>query len=67
MPIRHPSAMFGLVLASALSSTAPAHAQTVADFYRGKTVTLLVGVGAGGEYDVLTRLLARHTHRIAGT
>ena len=29
-----------------------------ADFYRGKTVNMLVGVGAGGEYDLLARLLA---------
>src|SRR5262245_61983626 len=38
----------------------PAHADTVADFYRGKTIHVLVGVGAGGDYDVHARLLARH-------
>jgi tripartite-type tricarboxylate transporter receptor subunit TctC len=35
-------------------------ADPVADFYRGKTVSVLVGVGVGGEYDLHTRLLARH-------
>jgi tripartite-type tricarboxylate transporter receptor subunit TctC len=62
------SAAFALALASAVMvSSAPADAQTVADFYRGKTITLLVGVGAGGEYDVLARLLARHiAHHIPG-
>jgi tripartite-type tricarboxylate transporter receptor subunit TctC len=35
----------------------------VADFYRGKTVTLLVGQLPGGGYDAYTRLLARHIGR----
>lgn len=35
-------------------------AQSVEDFYRGKTVTMLVGVSAGGEYDLHARLIARH-------
>jgi tripartite-type tricarboxylate transporter receptor subunit TctC len=38
----------------------PAGAQSVADFYKGKEVTLIVGAGAGGGYDVYARLLARH-------
>jgi tripartite-type tricarboxylate transporter receptor subunit TctC len=38
----------------------PAQADLVADFYRGKTVNVLVGVGAGGEYDLQMRLVARH-------
>ena len=32
----------------------------VADFYRGKTINLIVGVGVGGEYDLQARLVARH-------
>ena len=36
-----------------------AHAQSVADFYRGKTVTVLIGVSPGGEYDLQARLVAR--------
>ena len=39
---------------------AAAHAQSVADFYRGKTVNVLIGVGVGGEYDLQARLVARH-------
>ena len=38
----------------------PAAADDVADFYRGKTVTMTVGSPAGGGYDVYARLLARH-------
>jgi tripartite-type tricarboxylate transporter receptor subunit TctC len=47
-------------LAVLLAMAFPARADPVADFYRGKTVRVLVGVGAGGDYDVHERLLARH-------
>jgi tripartite-type tricarboxylate transporter receptor subunit TctC len=43
-----------------LSSTTLAHAQPVADFYRGKPLELIVGSGAGGGYDLVARLLARY-------
>ena len=36
-----------------------ARAQGVADFYRGKTVSIVVGFGAGGGYDLYARLLGR--------
>jgi tripartite-type tricarboxylate transporter receptor subunit TctC len=36
------------------------HAQPAAEFYSGKTVTLLVGAGPGGSYDIYARALARH-------
>lgn len=32
----------------------------VADFYKGKVVTLVVGYGSGGGYDVYARLIATH-------
>ena len=49
-----------LVLAL-LISPQPAWAQdAVADFYRGRTVTLIVGYSAGGGYDTYSRILARH-------
>ncbi len=32
----------------------------VADFYRGKTITIVIGYSAGGGYDIFARLLARH-------
>ena len=37
-----------------------AAADPVEDFYRGKTVTILVGFSTGGTYDATARLLARH-------
>jgi tripartite-type tricarboxylate transporter receptor subunit TctC len=38
----------------------PAQAQPVADFYRGKTIQMLIGYTAGGGYDLNARVLARH-------
>src|ERR1043166_9923844 len=39
----------------------PAHGQnSVAEFYKGKTVRIIVGVGVGSGYDIKARALARH-------
>jgi tripartite-type tricarboxylate transporter receptor subunit TctC len=38
----------------------PAAAQSVEEFYRGKTVTVAIGFSVGGGYDLYARLLARH-------
>ena len=35
-------------------------AQSVADFYKGKTIRMVVGIDVGSGYDVNARLLARH-------
>ncbi|MGE5538605.1 MAG: Bug family tripartite tricarboxylate transporter substrate binding protein [Gemmatimonas sp.] len=44
----------------AMLATVPAaHAQSPAEFYRGKKVDVLIGVGVGGEYDQHARLTAR--------
>ena len=40
-----------------------AQADTVEDFYHGKTVTIYVGFGAGGGYDAYAQLLAPHMRR----
>ena len=37
-----------------------AHAQSVADFYKGKTIRMVVGIDVGSGYDVNARLLAKH-------
>ena len=51
-----------------LGLAAPAQAQPVEDFYRSRTITILVGFTAGGGYDLYARLLARHIGRhIAGS
>jgi tripartite-type tricarboxylate transporter receptor subunit TctC len=38
-------------------------AKAVADFYRGKTVRIIVGFSAGGGYDAYSRAIARHLGR----
>ena len=49
-----------LVAALILAASPPARADAVADFYRGKTVNVLIGVASGGEYDLHARLVARY-------
>src|SRR5215475_1813043 len=41
-------------------ASCPAHAQSVEDFYRGKTVNLIIGYSVGGGYDLYGRLVSRH-------
>jgi tripartite-type tricarboxylate transporter receptor subunit TctC len=48
------------VLPASLVAAVPAAAQSVADFYRGKQITLMVGSSPGGGYDAVARLVARH-------
>ncbi len=48
-----------LVLVAALAPTAIS-ADPVADFYKGKTLTVMIGVSAGGEYDLHARVVSRH-------
>jgi tripartite-type tricarboxylate transporter receptor subunit TctC len=49
-----------VAIAIALALASPAYAQSAEDFYRGKTLTILVGFTAGGGYDLYARLLGRH-------
>jgi tripartite-type tricarboxylate transporter receptor subunit TctC len=51
------------ILASLLAAAAmltPAHAATPADFYKGRTVFVMIGYSPGGGYDLYARLLAQH-------
>jgi tripartite-type tricarboxylate transporter receptor subunit TctC len=47
----------------ALLSSQAAFAQSVADFYKGKTITIVVGSDVGGGYDLTARTLAHHLAR----
>ncbi|MDB5570692.1 MAG: Tripartite-type tricarboxylate transporter, receptor component TctC [Hyphomicrobiales bacterium] len=47
-------------VAAALAAPLSASADPVEDFYKGKNVNFLVGVSAGGGYDLHLRLVARH-------
>src|SRR5262245_65519162 len=53
----------GLAALSLLAATASAKAETAADFYKGKTVSLIAGFPPGGGYDTYVRVLARHYGR----
>ena len=60
---------FAIKLLGAVSASAfvfalqPAKADAVADFYNGKTLTIVVGYSAGGGYDVNARTLSRYIGR----
>ena len=46
-----------------LASLAPARADGVAEFFRGRNVDVYVGYSTGGGYDICARVLARHLGR----
>src|SRR4051812_24648182 len=52
----------GLVAASALPMP-PAWAQEAADFFRGKTIRLIVSTTPGSAYDLRARSMAQHFGR----
>lgn len=57
-------AILALVSVLALAApTAQASADPVEDFYRGKTVTFIIGSGEAGAYDLGGRLMARYLAR----
>src|SRR5712691_3275728 len=56
-----------LLGAIALLAISPASADAVADFYRGKSISLYVSFPPGGGYDIYARVLAPHfTRHIPG-
>src|SRR5262245_22988670 len=53
----------GLLAAASWLALSPASAQTVEQFYRGKTITIMLGHPPGGSYDLYARLAANHIKR----
>ena len=51
------------VLAAVVGWSGPATAQSVAEFYKGKTIRFIVRTNTGGDYDLYSRLFARHWGR----
>jgi tripartite-type tricarboxylate transporter receptor subunit TctC len=51
------------LLVAALLTVSEAFAQTPEAFYKGRQITLLIGAGAGGGYDVYFRTFARYVVR----
>jgi tripartite-type tricarboxylate transporter receptor subunit TctC len=64
MTARSPLAILaagGALLAHCLATAGPATAQSAAnDFFKGKTITILVGAGSGGSFVPYAQLLADH-------
>jgi tripartite-type tricarboxylate transporter receptor subunit TctC len=46
-----------------LTAAAPAAAQSVAEFYKDKTIAIVMGTGPGGSYDLYGRTIAAHLGR----
>jgi Tripartite tricarboxylate transporter family receptor len=58
-----PTWLCGAAMLLALLWPSAPRAETAAEFYRGKTVTIYVGFGPGGGYDAYAQLLAPHIRR----
>src|SRR5262245_21603904 len=54
---------FGVALFAAAGAAIPAAADPIADFYRGQTISLVVGANTGGGYDAYARPVSRHLSR----
>jgi tripartite-type tricarboxylate transporter receptor subunit TctC len=52
-----------LLVAAAILAAAPARAQTPEEFYRGKTINLIIPNAPGGSFDLYARLAANHLGR----
>jgi tripartite-type tricarboxylate transporter receptor subunit TctC len=59
----HVATRASLALAGLLTLALPAHAQSGADFFKGRTVTYIVATSAGGGYDLYGRLVAEFMQR----
>jgi tripartite-type tricarboxylate transporter receptor subunit TctC len=60
VPILQTLFVHGLVAIALLS---PSRAQSVAEFYKGKSIEVYIGTSVGGGYDAYTRILSRHMGR----
>jgi len=56
-------AIVAAALALLMLPLQPAAAQSVADFYSGKSISVLIGTSPGGGYDLYARTLARYMGR----
>ena len=59
MPMGPRRAVIAALLVTASLAMPPARADGPADFYKGKTVSLVVGSSTGGGYDTMTRAIGR--------
>jgi tripartite-type tricarboxylate transporter receptor subunit TctC len=57
------NALVATLIMSATSPAAPAAADEIADFYRGKQIKVYIRAAPGGNYDIYSRLLGRYIAR----
>lgn len=58
---RRSSFVIGAMSAAfAVGMTAAAHAQSAAEFFRGKQMSMVISTGVGGGYDLMGRVVSRH-------
>src|SRR3954447_16732046 len=55
--------LLAVLATAAVFGAQPSVAQPSADFYRGKSVTMVAGTSPGGDYDLRLRMVARHIGR----
>jgi tripartite-type tricarboxylate transporter receptor subunit TctC len=55
--------LFVAVLAMTIVGAPAVRAEPIADFYKGKTIRVIIGTGIGGSYGVYAQLVARHFGR----
>jgi tripartite-type tricarboxylate transporter receptor subunit TctC len=60
MHTRHPTIAATIGLTFLVAGLAPACADSVADFYRGKELRVIIGASVGGGYDIYARAIAKH-------
>jgi hypothetical protein len=51
------------IIVTVVLGATSAHAQSPAEFFKGKTIEVLIGTTSGGGYDAYTRILSRHMGR----
>ena len=56
------TALAGFCLAGFAAAT-PARADAIEDFYKGKTLSMIVSSSTGGGYDTLARMLTKYVSR----
>jgi len=54
---------FVAAVAAAIAAASPAKAESVAEFYKGKTIAIVMGTGPGGSFDLYGRTIAEHIVR----
>jgi tripartite-type tricarboxylate transporter receptor subunit TctC len=60
MQAAYVNSLAALAVGLTVGAASPAAAQSVADFYKGKTIQIVVGFGVGGGYDLYARALGRY-------